>query len=177
MALSRLRILVPALFLTCFLTPACNSRVEEAKEREVKAPKDRKKAPDFKLKDMDGRSVELADYKGKVVLLNFWATWCSPCRIEIPWFMEFEQEFKDKGFAVLGVAMDEEGWEVVKPYAERTKINYRLVMGDDITAQLYGGVESLPMTFVVDKDGNVASTHVGLVSKSVYRNEIVQLLD
>jgi len=110
------------------------------------------------------------------VLLNFWATWCGPCKIEIPWFVEFEQKYKDKGFAVIGVAMDEEGWEIVKPYLQKSKINYRVVIGNDQIAGMFGGVESLPTTFIIDKAGRITSTHVGLVSKSEYENEIVQLL-
>ncbi len=129
------------------------------------------------MKDVDGKPVNLADYKGKVVLLNFWATWCGPCKIEIPWFIDFEQKYKDRGFAVLGVAMDDEGLEIVKPYLEKSKINYRIVLGNDSVATMYGGIDSLPTTFVLDKDGKIASTHVGLVSKSDYENEIQQLLD
>jgi len=142
----------------------------------VKPAKDRKVAPDFNLKDANGQAVKLSDYKGKVVLLNFWATWCGPCKVEIPWFADFEQRYRDKGFAVLGVAMDDEGWEVVKPYSEKAKINYRLVIGNDQLAELYGGVESLPTSFIVDKEGRVAKAHVGLVSKSDYENEIKELL-
>src|SRR5262249_49342474 len=91
------------------LTAACSS--EKVRAAAVKAEKERKVAADFTLKDVNGRTVHLSEYRGKVVLLNFWATWCGPCKIEIPWFMQFEQEMKDRGFAVLGVAMDDEGWE------------------------------------------------------------------
>jgi len=142
----------------------------------VKPEKDRKQAPEFALKDSDGRTAKIADYEGKVLLLNFWATWCGPCKIEIPWFVDFEQRFKDRGFAVLGVAMDEEGWEEVKPYIEQKKVNYRVVIGTDQVADLYGGVSSLPTSFLIDRDGKIAGVHVGLVSKSVYENEIEQLL-
>jgi cytochrome c biogenesis protein CcmG/thiol:disulfide interchange protein DsbE len=142
----------------------------------VKPVKDRKPAPDFTLKDSMGKAVKLSDYKGKVVLLNFWATWCGPCKIEIPWFVEFEQKHKDQGFAVLGVSMDEEGLEVVRPYLEETKINYRILLGTDSVAQLYGGVDSLPTSFLLDREGRVASVHVGLVSKSAYQNDINSLL-
>ncbi|MBV6432184.1 MAG: Thiol-disulfide oxidoreductase ResA [Bryobacteraceae bacterium] len=143
----------------------------------VKPEKDRKSAPEFSLKDAHGRVVKLSDYKGKVVLLNFWATWCGPCKIEIPWFIDFEQKFKDRGFAVLGVSMDEDGWEAVKPYIEKQKVNYRVVVASDEVADLYGGVSSLPTSFVLDRQGKIADVHVGLVSKSVYQNEIEQLLD
>jgi cytochrome c biogenesis protein CcmG/thiol:disulfide interchange protein DsbE len=160
------------------MSVGCNSRGGDKTEAaSVKTEATRKAAPEFSLKDADGRTVTLADYKGKVVLLNFWATWCGPCRIEIPWFVEFEQKYKDRGFAVLGVSMDEEGWEVVKPYIEKSKVNYRMLMGNDSIAAMYGGVDSLPTTFVLDAAGRIASTHVGLVSRSDYENEIVQLLD
>jgi len=144
---------------------------------EQKSAAVQKNAPNFTLKDSDGKTVSLSDYKGKVVLLNFWATWCGPCKVEIPWFVEFEQKYKDRGFAVLGVSMDEEGWDVVKPYLQKNRMNYRIMVGDDKIAEAYGGVESLPTTFVVDKDGRIVKQHVGLVSKSDYENEIRQLLD
>lgn len=142
----------------------------------VKPESSRKLAPEFALKDADGKVVKLSDFKGKVVLLNFWATWCGPCKIEIPWFVEFEQNYRDKGLVVLGVAMDEEGWSTVKPFIASHKVNYRMVIGDDMTAQKYGGVDSLPTSFVIDKQGRIAATHVGLVSKKEYSNDIAQLL-
>ncbi len=154
---------------------SCTSerRVEAAVKPEAK----RKPAPDFALKDLNGNTAKLSDYRGKVVLLNFWATWCGPCKIEIPWFIEFEQNYKDKGFAVLGVAMDDEGWEAVKPYLTARKVNYRVVIGNDGIAQQYGGVDSLPTTFVIDRDGRIAASHIGLASRRDYEGEIKQLLE
>lgn len=174
----RIKVLVCVSVLAAVLA-SCRNAPEQSAEAasKVKAESARKPAPNFTLKDADGKPVTLADFKGKVVLLNFWATWCGPCKIEIPWFIEFEQKYKDRGFAVLGVSMDEEGWEVVKPYLAQNKINYRVAVGDDSLAQLYGGVESLPTTFIIDGAGRIASTHVGLVSKSDYENEIVELLE
>jgi peroxiredoxin len=143
----------------------------------VKAEHDRKPAPDFNLKDVHGKPVKLSDYRGKVVLLNFWATWCGPCKIEIPWFMDFEQTYKDKNFAVLGISLDDDGWESVKPYIEEKKINYRVMIGTELVAQLYGDVDSLPTTFMIDREGRVAAVHIGLVSKSDYTHDILQLLE
>src|SRR5688500_8644402 len=149
----------------------------EQKGGAAACPANAKPAPlDFVLKDVANKDVKLSDYKGKVVLLNFWATWCGPCKIEIPWFVEFEQKHKDQGFAVLGVSMDEEGLEVVGPYLQETKVNYRVLLGTDSVAQLYGGVDSLPTSFLLDREGKIASAHVGLVSKSNYQNDIDQLL-
>ena len=165
---------VGALAMLCAGLSACSSSTVKGP---VKAAKDRKAAPDFSLKDATGATVKLADLKGKVVLLNFWATWCGPCKVEIPWFIEFQQTYKDRNFTVLGVSMDDDGWASVKPYVTEKKINYRVVIGDDALARIYGGVESLPTTFVIDRFGRIASSHVGLISKRQYENEIQHLLE
>ncbi len=144
---------------------------------EVTAEKDRKLAPDFTLQDATGKNVKLSDFRGKVVLLNFWATWCGPCKIEIPWFIDFQQQFKDRDFVILGVSMDDDGWKSVKPYLEQKKINYRVMIGTEELSTLYGGVDALPTTFLIDRAGRVASRHDGLVSKSEYESEIQHLLD
>ena len=143
----------------------------------TKAAKDRKPAPNFTLKDSNGATVQLSDYRGKVVLLNFWATWCGPCQLEIPWFVDFEQQYKSKGFDVVGVSMDDEGWTAVKPYIVQRKVNYRILLGNDSVTQLYGGVDSLPTTFLIDREGRIAAVHVGLAGKNEYLNEIQSLLD
>jgi len=149
---------------------------------DLKPAADRKAAPSFELKDQSGATVKLADYKGKVVLLNFWATWCGPCKVEIPWFVEFERANKDKNFAVIGMSMDDDGWTIVKPYTEEHKMNYRVLVGDDKISKDFGklsglgSIDSLPTTFLLDRDGKVAAVHNGLVSKSTYAQEISTLL-
>jgi peroxiredoxin len=144
---------------------------------EAQQSSNRKPAPDFTLTDSNGQSVKLSDYRGKVVLLNFWATWCGPCQIEIPWFVEFEQQLKSRGFEVLGVSMDEDGWKVVKPYIAEKHINYRVLLGDETVSQLYGGLDALPTTFLIDRDGKFAfSPHIGLAGKNEYLSEIQSLL-
>ena len=153
---------------------ACTTQIPEGKD--VRLVGVRNKAPEFSLRGADGAPVHLADYKGKVVLVNFWATWCGPCKVEIPWFVEFQRTYKDRGFTVLGVSMDEDGWDAVKPYVARRKINYPTVLATESLRMMYGGVSSLPTTFIVDKDGRIAATHVGLVNKTTYQRAIEQLL-
>ena len=167
--------LVPAVFaLLCF--SSCSSKQVSA-AGSVEPMKNRRAAAEFTLKDANGATVKLADYRGKVVLLNFWATWCGPCGLEVPWFVDFEQKYKSQGFAVLGVSMDEDGWPAIKPYVADHKINYRVLLGNDSIAQLYGGLDSLPTTFIIDKQGKVAfPPHIGLISKNEYINEIEALL-
>jgi peroxiredoxin len=165
-----------ALLAACILA-GCSSEPRSVRAANpVKPDKERKPAPEFALKDADGKTVHLEDYKGKVVLLDFFATWCGPCKIEIPWFMELERKNKDRGFSVLGVSMDDEGWEVVKPFLADLGVNYRVVIGNDATAQVYGGVDALPTTFLIDRNGRIAAVHVGLASKKVFEDGIQQLL-
>ncbi len=155
---------------------AC-SHSRPANAQSVKASKDRKEAPDFELKDVNGKVVRLSDFKGKAVIVDFWATWCGPCQIEIPWFIDFERKYKDQGFVVIGVAMDDEGWKAVKPFTEKMKMNYRVVMGNDKTADLYGGIDALPTTVLIDRDGRIAGTHVGLAGKEDFQDAIEKLLE
>ncbi len=172
------RYLLLVLGLATLMACSGSKAQSDSARASAKAHNDRKAAPDFTLTDSDGAKVKLADYRGKVVLLNFWATWCGPCQIEIPWFMEFEQQYKSKGFEVLGVSMDEDGWSAIKPYMAEHKLNYRILLGDDSVSQLYGGLDALPTTFIIDRDGRFAfPPHVGLVGKNEYASEIESLLD
>jgi peroxiredoxin len=133
-------------------------------------------APDFTLADASGKTVQLSSLRGKVVLLNFWATWCGPCKLEIPWFKEFQKSYEDRGLVVLGVSMDEDGWKAVRPYIEAKGVNYRVMVANEDVAKAYGGVNSLPTTLMIDRSGQIASTHVGLTSKPDYEAEIKKML-
>ncbi len=176
MRLTRLSAAFAAALLAACFAAGCSRSKPAPPKASAQADKGRKPAPDFTLKDADGKTVRLADYHGKVVLLDFWATWCGPCRIEIPWFTEMERKNKDKGFAVLGVAMDDEGWKVVKPFMAELKMNYRVILGNDETAQKYGGIDALPTTFLIDKQGRIASVHVGLADRKEFEDGVQNLL-
>lgn len=173
----RLTAILAAAFALAYMVPGCNTTSVSVKAATVKPDSERKPAPDFALKDADGKTVHLSDFKGKVVLLDFWATWCGPCKIEIPWFIDLQRQNKDKGFEVLGVSMDDEGWETVKPFLSNMGVNYRVVIGNDQTAQMYGGVEALPTTFLIDRDGKIAAVHIGLASRKDFVDGVAQLLD
>lgn len=133
-------------------------------------------APDFTLKDIHGNTFRMSDLKGKVVILNFWATWCAPCKVEIPWFIDMYNASKGQGLEVVGVAMDEEGLGVVKPFSEKYKMNYRVLLGNDNVATQFGGIYGLPTTFIIDREGQVREKHVGLVSRQVYEEAVKKLL-
>jgi thiol-disulfide isomerase/thioredoxin len=138
--------------------------------------KDRQVAPNFQSTDSNDNRIRLSDFKGKVILLNFWATWCGPCKAEIPWFEEFESKYRNRGLAVLGVAMDDGGWSAVRPSMTQTKMNYRVILGDDATASKYGGVESLPETLLIDRQGRIAARLLGLTARATYEQAIEELL-
>ncbi len=120
---------------------------------------ERKPAPNFVLKNAADTTVRMEGYRGKVVLLDFWATWCTGCKMEIPWFTEFQKTYWPKGFAVVGVSMDDGGWGVLRPFLEHAKIPYEMVLGNDAMAQQYG-VKTLPDTFLIDRKGRVASAYM-----------------
>ena len=138
-------------------------------------------APQVTLKDLQGNDVALEQFRGKVVLVNFWATWCQPCRIEIPWFVEFQEKYGPRGFAVLGVAMDEEGKSVVEPYVRteefemdghKLKMNYPVLIGNDDIASQFGGLIGLPTTLVISRDGKIVKRFIGLVNHDLIVKEI-----
>lgn len=124
----------------------------------LQPPNERKGAPQFALKDSSGKTIELKDYHGKVVLLDFWATWCTGCKMEIPWFSEFKRTYSTKGFVVVGVSMDEGGWRVLKPFLAETHVPYPILLGDSPTAQRFG-IQGLPDTFLIDRQGRVAAAY------------------
>lgn len=132
-------------------------------------------APNFSLLDLTGQRTNLSSYRGKVVLLDFWATWCDPCRDEIPHFVELQETYRDQGLQIIGISMDD-GPEPVRDFSRRFKMNYPVVMGDADTGELYGGVFGLPIAFLIGRDGRISAKHIGATDISVFEKEIVNLL-
>ncbi len=132
-------------------------------------------APDFSLQDLNGQPLDLASYRGKVVLLDFWATWCTPCRGETPHFVEFQNKYREQGLQVIGISMDD-GPKPVRAFYEEFKMNYPVALGNEKVAEAYGGVLGLPVTFLIDRDGRVATKYVGEVQMTVLEQGIKTLL-
>jgi thiol-disulfide isomerase/thioredoxin len=139
------------------------------------AAEPRTAAPGFVLHDASGAPIKLSDYKGKVVLLDFWATWCGGCKQEIPWFIEFENTYRDRGLVSIGVAMDEEGWKTVTPWLAEHPINYQIVLWDTAIVKDYH-LTNLPVTVLIDRDGRIADSHLGVVPKDDWEKKIQELL-
>ena len=143
---------------------------------QVAAASSRKPAPTFSLADATGTPIRLPDYKGKVVLLNFWATWCHGCKTEIPWYIEFQDKWKARGLAVIGASMDDDGWKVVKPFDKVKRMNYPVVIANDNLAKEYG-LGAMPLSVLIDREGKIADSHSGVVDRHVWEQEIQALLD
>jgi len=141
---------------------------------------------DFTLKDLEGHDESLGQFKGKIVLVNFWATWCGPCRIEIPWLMALQEKYGPQGFTVLGVAMDEEGKSAVAPFIQKERfklgtdsqpVNYPILIGNDDVAEKFGGLVGLPTTILISQDGRQVKRIDGLLSYDEVDKTIQSLLE
>ena len=138
--------------------------------------KDRIQAPDFALKNLNGDLVRLADFDGQVRIVNFWATWCPPCRQEIPDFQALSEKYRDRGLTVIGISLDQNGPAEVRAFAEQIGMTYHTVMGDLETARAYGDIRSIPTTFVIDQRGRIYQKHVGYRNYAVFERDVLTLL-
>jgi cytochrome c biogenesis protein CcmG/thiol:disulfide interchange protein DsbE len=135
----------------------------------------RSAAPEFTLKDVNEADVRLSDQKGKVILVNFWATWCHGCQTEIPWYIDFQKKFGNQGFVVIGISLDDDGWKSVKPWLKEKKVNYPIVIGNDGLGKQYG-LDGMPLTALVDREGRIADVHSGVVNRAATEQKIQALL-
>jgi peroxiredoxin len=133
-------------------------------------------APDFSLASLDGKTVKLSDFRGKAVLLNFWATWCEPCKIEMPWFVDLQKKYGPQGLQVVGVAMDDASPKDIAEFAQKMSVNYPVLVGKEAVGDQYGGIPYLPSTFYIGRDGKVVDRVFGLVSRSEIEGNIQKAL-
>jgi len=167
-----MRTLVLFLVATTLLTAADLTTIRAP----LQPPADRKSAPEFSLRDSKGKTVKLKDYRGKIVLLDFWATWCHGCKEEIPWFAELQQTYPAKGLSVVGISVDDGGWDVLKPFLQTNHVPYRMLLGSEATMQTFG-LSGLPDTFLIDRKGRVAATYsAGIVNREDIEAHIRALL-
>ncbi len=190
----KLRKLFCLILVLMFIAAGCKKKElepqQQAEQAEVKAEEkttqpladkappgpSAKSAPSFTLQDLNGKQVSLSDFKGKVVILDFWATWCPPCVKEIPHFIELYQQYKDQGFAIIGISVDSGGVSVVKSFARKYQVNYPILMTDGRVDKAYGGIPSIPTTFVIDSAGNIRQKYIGYREKAVFEADIKALL-
>lgn len=133
-------------------------------------------APDFTLESLDGQNIRLSNLRGKAVLLNFWATWCSPCKIEMPWFIELQKQYGSQGLQVIGVAMDDSSKEDISKFAKEMGVNYPVLLGKEAVGEEYGGVPALPESFFIGRDGNIVDRIIGLKGKGEIEESIKKAL-
>ena len=144
----------------------------EAQEEPLKG----KLAPGFTLVNLEGKKVSLSDYKGRPVIVNFWATWCAPCKLEMPWFEEFRKKYSPQGFEILGIAEDDAPKDEIEKTAKKINVSYPILLTDGKVAPAYGGVDSLPESFYIDRKGVVVTQTIGLASKDEVEANIKDLL-
>ena len=134
-------------------------------------------APDFELKTLAGRTFKLSDFRGKAVIVNFWATYCGPCRVEMPWLIDLYKQYQSQGLEIVGVYMDDDGeQQQVANFVREVGVNYTVLLGNHTVGDAYGGARFLPQTFFIDRDGHIAASATGMKSKSEFETVIKQLL-
>lgn len=134
-------------------------------------------APDFELVSLDGRKVKLSDFRGKAVILNFWATWCAPCKTEMPWFVDLQKQYGSDGLAILGVAMDDSDPQKIAQFASEMGVNYPVLLGTNNVSDAYGDVEYLPTTFYINRQGKIVGKVAGLIGKAEIEDDAKKALD
>ena len=137
-----------------------------------------KKIPDFSLKDVSsGAVVDSTQLRGKILLVNFWATWCPPCRKEIPYLMKLHEKYQRKEFSVIGISLDQGGKRLVRKFVDKLKVNYPIVIGSSKVARGFGGVAGIPVSFLVDREGNLVKRYDGYVTEKILSKDIERILD
>jgi peroxiredoxin len=162
--------------LAAALLAAAGCAKEETAGKAAQAGQIGTAAPAYALPNLDGKTVKNTDFLGKVVILDFWATWCPPCRMEVPHFNRLQAEYRDQGLEIVGLSLDAGGARDVRPFVEEYKVNYTMLLATDETSQSYGGVVGIPTTFVIDRKGTIVKKFVGFTPPEVFEETIKPLL-
>jgi thiol-disulfide isomerase/thioredoxin len=133
-------------------------------------------APDWELPDTEGSPVKFSDFVGQVVIVDFWATWCAPCRLEIPELIKLQSTYRDRGFTIVGISLDQPGNPAVKDYMAEVGVNYPIVMGNAEVMEAFGDVDGVPTTYVIDRSGKVVAKHLGYTNRDVFEREIEMII-
>ena len=169
---SRMTVAAILLLMTVWIVTAWPERqTSPAVDMRIGTP-----APEFALEDADGVAIRLGDYRGQVVMLNFWATRCTGCKLELPWLTALQEEYEHRGLVSIGVALDDEGWSVVKPFLATHPVGYHVVVGDWALADRYD-VVGLPLPMLIDREGKVRAAHLGVIDREAWATEIQRVLD
>ncbi|HYL15476.1 MAG TPA: redoxin domain-containing protein [Terriglobales bacterium] len=177
MKLTSIVVLVVAIGVTGVLvTRFRSSRHASASVTELSLARSGQMAPDFKLESLDGKTVHLSDLRGKAVLLNFWATWCVPCKIEMPWFEQLQKQYGPQGLQVIGIAMDDADKADIADFAKNLGVDYPILLGKESVGEAYGGVQFLPATFYVGRDGKVVDKVFGLKGRDEIEGNVKKAL-
>ncbi len=165
------------LIMLIFILVGCKETAEveyELKSQEIKSADSL--TPDFNLPTLEGGQITLSELRGKVVVIDFWATWCPPCREEIPGFIKLYDQYKDEGLEIIGISLDTGEKSKLSAFVKEWKINYPIVIGDDNVTRDYGGIRAIPTTFIIDKKGAIREKHIGYTLEKIFKEEIERLL-
>lgn len=169
-------LLIPTISIVLFTGLQKNNSISVKQQSTQTLENEHKEAPDFTLTTITGDTINSSDYKGKVVIIDFWDTWCGPCKIGIPDFIELYDEYKDSGFMMIGLAFGRQGKETVKEFAEEYNINYPVAIPSPSLINAFGEIRAIPTAFLIDQQGNIVNKYIGLRPKEVFENDITELL-
>jgi peroxiredoxin len=151
-------------------------KVQESNDKKNDNKKNLAKAPDFALKNSKGETVRLSSFKDNVIILNFWATWCGPCRGEIPGFVDLYNKYNNEGLEIIGVSLDQNGWDAVDPFVKNYKVNYPVLLYNRQVIMNYGGIRAIPTTFIINRNGEIVEKIIGQRPDSYFKQKVQELL-